>query len=484
MIKIKIVINILGVLLGINGVLMLVGLPFSIYYGSDDILAILFASGMTITTGLAMWGLTRNINTRDLGRREGYLIVTLGWVIMSFFGSLPFLFSGAIPNFTDAFFETISGYTTTGASILNNIESLPKGILLWRSMTHWIGGMGIIVLSLAILPILGVGGMQLFIAEVPGPTPDKINPRVTGTAKRLWFIYVLLTVSEIVLLMLGGLNLFDAINHAFATMATGGFSTKQDSIAFYNDNPFAQYVIMLFMYLAGVNFSLHYYALKRRFQKVWGNEEFRVYTGSILMVAISLAGGLSMTTDFSLEESFRHGLFTVLTIVTTTGFVTVDYEAWVPALTFLVFMLMFTGGSAGSTGGGIKTARIILLIKNSFIELKRLVHPRAVIPVRLNGEVIPLDVMSKVLSFFMIYMLTFIMSSFIMSCMGLDFISAMGSVITSLGNIGPGFGIVGPVSNYAEIPSLGKWFLSFLMLLGRLELFTVVILFAPAFWRK
>ncbi|HRV92656.1 MAG TPA: TrkH family potassium uptake protein [Anaerolineae bacterium] len=484
MINSKIVINVLGLLLTINGVLMLAGLPFSWYYGSNDILPIVIASAITLIFGGACWSLTLNSNRTDIGKREGYLIVTLGWVMMSLFGALPFVFSGAIPSYTDAFFETMSGYTTTGASVLNNIEEIPKGILFWRSMTHWIGGMGIIVLSLAIMPILGIGGMQLFVAEVPGPTADKIHPRVKETAKRLWFIYFLLTAIETILLMLGNMSLYDAINHSFATMATGGFSTKQLSIAYYNDQPYIQYVIMLFMYFAGANFAMHYFALKRRFDRVWHNEEFRFYTFSIIVVGLIHTAGLMVNDGLHIERAFRDSMFTTLTIVTTTGFVTADYETWAVPLLFIVFMLMFTGGSAGSTAGGIKVVRLLLIIKNSLVELKRLLHPRAIIPVRLDGRAVPSNIMTNILAFFILYLLIFVSAALIMTAIGLDFISAIGATIACLGNIGPGLGSVGPTANFAHVPGLGKWFLSFLMLLGRLELFTVLILFTSAFWRK
>lgn len=483
MINTRAVVNVLGLLLMLSGGMMLVGLPFSIYYGSDDIWALVAASGLSVVTGMIGWSFTARSDRTAIGKREGYLIVTLGWVTMSLFGALPFTLSGAIPSYTDAFFETMSGFTTTGASVLNDIESLPKGILFWRSMTHWIGGLGIIVLSLAILPILGIGGMQLFIAEVPGPTPDKIHPRVKETAKRLWIIYVLLTGAETVLLVIGGMTLFDAINHSFATLATGGFSTKQASIAHY-PSPYIQYVIALFMYLAGVNFALHYFALKRRFSKVWSNEEFKFYTGVILGATLILTVGLVVGHGLHPEQAFRDSLFTVLTIITTTGFVTADYELWAPPLTFLIFILMFIGGSAGSTGGGPKVVRILLIIKNSLVELKRLIHPRAVIPVRLDNRAIPPEIVFNVLAFFVLYMLIFILSALVMTTMGFDIPSAMSAVIATLGNIGPGLGEVGPVTNYAGIPAVGKWFLSFLMLLGRLELFTVLLLFTPAFWRK
>jgi trk system potassium uptake protein TrkH len=479
-IKFTVVINVLSLLLIISGALMLTGLPFSFYYDSNDIIPITSASSLTIGAGVAGWNLTRKSNRKEIGRKEGYLIVTAGWIVISLFGALPFVFSGAIPNYTDAFFETMSGFTNTGASVLNDIETIPKGVLFWRSMTHWIGGMGIIVLSLAILPVLGIGGMQLFIAEVPGPTPDKIHPRVKETAKRLWFIYLLLTGAETVLLMLGGMSLFDASNHAMATLATGGFSTRQVSVAAYS--PYTHYVIAVFMYLAGINFSLHYFALKRRYTKLWLDEELRAYTLIILAATVFLTGALIVTHNLGPEQAFRDSLFTVLSIMTTTGFVTADYEAWADPLVFVVFILLFIGGSAGSTGGGIKVVRYLLIGKSSFVELKRLLHPRAIVLVRLNGRAVPDAIIFNILAFAALYMLIFILSSLVMTLMGLDFISAMGAVIATLGNTGPGLGSVGPTDNYAAIPTIGKWLLSFLMLLGRLELFTVLTLFLPTFW--
>ena len=426
--------------------------------------------------------MTRKAKDSSLGKREGYVIVSMSWLVISLFGSIPFILSGAIPNFTNAFFETISGFTTTGASILNDIEVLPKGILFWRSMTHWMGGMGIIVLTLAILPFLGIGGMQLFIAEVPGPTPDKIHPRITVTAKRLWGIYVLLTAAETILLMTGGMDLFDAICHAFGTMATGGFSTQNSSIANYS--PYIQYIIILFMIFAGINFTLHYLALHGKLKTVWKNEELRYYLKLMGGVTIIIAVSLILTHGLGIEKGFRYALFQVVSITTTTGFVTTNYLNWPFFLWMILFFLMFAGGCAGSTGGSIKMVRQLLLLKNSLLELKRLIHPHAIIPVRFNGKPVSQDITSNILAFFLIYILIFSLGSVFMSLIGLEFESAVGSVAATLGNIGPAIGSVGPVSNYADIPVVGKWFLSFLMLLGRLELFTILILLSPAFWKR
>ena len=481
-INVKLILRIIGFLLMIEGAFMFLGIPFSIYYCGNGCLSLLWSGLITAGVGLALFfGFRSNLN-KNVGKREGYMIVSLTWIITSFFGALPFVLSGAIPNFTDAFFETISGFTTTGASILTDIESVPRGILFWRSTTHWIGGMGIIVLSVAILPVLGIGGMQLFVAEMPGPAPDKLHPRITQTAKRLWLIYILLTLVETILLMFGGMSLFDALCHAFGTMATGGFSTQNDSIAGYS--PYIQYIIILFMILAGINFTLHYFALLGKLRSVWANEEFRTYSYTIFGATVVITTAILLLGGENIEKVFRDTLFQVVSIITTTGYVSSDYLMWPGMLWMIIFLLMFVGGSAGSTGGGMKVIRQLLLIKNSSVELKRLLHPQAIIPVKFNGKSVPKDIFNKIMAFFLIYMMIFAAGTFVMTMLGLDFTSAIGASIASLGNIGPGLGEVGPVGNYANIPDVGKWFLSFLMLLGRLELFTVLIIFAPAFWKK
>ncbi|MCH8317438.1 MAG: TrkH family potassium uptake protein [Bacteroidetes bacterium] len=482
MLNYKVILNILGFLLILNGFLMLFALPFSLYYKSGDVSAILTSAMITALVGAVLWFSTRKNENKNIGKKEGYLIVSSGWLVISLFGALPYLISGAIPNYTDAFFESISGFTTTGASILNDIEAMPKGILFWRSMTQWIGGMGIIVLSLAILPFLGIGGMQLFVAEVTGVTTDKLHPHIKETAKRLWGIYVLLTIIQTGFLLFGGMDLYDAFSHSFTTMAIGGFSTKQASIAYYS--PFIQYVIIVFMFLAGMNFALHYFSLKLNFKKIWANEEFWFYSLIIGAFTLIVTLGLYVGKHTGLEQSFRDACFQVVSIVTTTGFVTSDHQNWGPLLGFLIFALMFIGGCAGSTAGGIKVVRHLLLWKNCIAELKRLLHPNAIIPVRLNGKAVSVQIMSNVLAFFLLYIIVFAFGCVFMSMLGLDFKSAIGSVIASLGNIGPGIGSVGPTDNYHHIPDAGKWFLSFLMILGRLELFTVLILFSRGFWRR
>jgi trk system potassium uptake protein TrkH len=482
MINKKIIIQVMGLLLLIEGVFLGISSLVSLYYNQYDFKALIITTIICFAVGISLRLLTQKAD-KNIGKREGYIIVSLVWVVFSIFGALPFVLSGAIPSFTDAFFETMSGFTTTGASILNDIESIPFGLLFWRSLTQWLGGMGIIVLSIAILPIFGIGGMQLFVAEVPGPTPDKLHPRIKETAKRLWVIYVLFTLAEVILLKIGGMNWFDAVNHSFTTMATGGYSTKQASIAHFN-SPFIDYVITLFMFIAGTNFTLSYFALHLKFGKVFKNEEFKYYLGFVLLFTVAIAFSLYHLQGFGIEKSFRDSIFQVVSIITTTGFATADYLQWSPFVIVMIFALMFFGGSAGSTGGSIKIVRVSLLLKNSYQELKRIIHPNAIIPVRMNGKSVSPAIISNILAFVVIYMLITIISTILISALGYDLQTSLGAVAATLGNIGPGIGLVGPIENYAHFPDIGKWFLSFLMLIGRLELFTVLILFSPAFWKK
>lgn len=486
----------LGMSAMLNGVFMFLALPFSFYYKEDSASGITIAGLITLVIGSTMWYLNRNA-VKSLQTRDGYLIVTLGWLMLSLTGTLPYLLTGSIPNFTNAFFETISGYSTTGASILSDIESMPKAILFWRSATHWIGGMGIIVLTVAILPLLGIGGMQLFMAESPGPSADKLHPRITETAKRLWLIYASLTLSEFVLLKIAGMTWFDALNHAMATMSTGGFSTKNASIAYWNDSPLIQYIICLFMFIAGMNFVLTYFGFKGNFRKVYDNEEFRWYFRIVLLftVIISICVIWFQDTNLSssinhpevfgdLESGFRHSLFQVLSIITTTGFVSADYTMWNALALAMIFSLFFLGGSAGSTSGGVKVVRQVIMIKHSLLEFKKQIHPNAILPVRYNGKGVNPNIVYNILSFFILYIIILLLSIMIFTLLGMDFLSAIGATISSLGNVGPGIGSVSPVDNFAHLGQAAKWFSAFLMLIGRLELFTVLILLTPYFWRK
>lgn len=479
----KLILNILGFLLFITGIFMMLGISFSIYYGDDDIPALLLSGVGTSLIGALIWFITRKTDRLKLGKREGYLIVTLGWVIMSLFGALPFVVHGSIPSYTDAFFETMSGFTTTGASILTNIEALPHGLLFWRSFTHWIGGMGIIVLSIAILPFLGIGGMQLYQAEVAGPSKDKLHPRVRETAKRLWAIYFLLTSAEVVLLLFGGMNLFDSLCHSFGTLATGGFSTRTQSIAYYN-SAFIEYVILFFMFLGGTNFTLHYFALHGKINSYFKDDEFKFYLSLIAITVISLTSYLVIANGTPIEKTFRNVAFSILSILTSTGFATADYELWAPFASTFFLILLLLGACAGSTSGGVKMVRYQLLLKNSLVEVKRLLHPNAIVPVRYNGKAVQSEIIAKVSAFVLTYLAIFALGSLLLAMTGLDLKSSMGSVAACMANIGPGLGQTGPAGNYSEITVFGKWLLSALMLLGRLELFTVLIIFTPYFWKK
>jgi trk system potassium uptake protein TrkH len=498
--NIKIILQMMGILLLFNGGFMLISALMSWYFKDGAHQGILFAGLITISIGILLRFTTKGFK-KQIKKREGYIVVTLGWITMSLSGTLPYLFTDSIILFTDAFFETMSGYTTTGASILNDIESMPKSILFWRSTTHWIGGMGIIVLAIAILPLLGVGGMQLFSAEAPGPSADKLHPRITATAKRLWFLYMGLTLIEAILLKVAGMGYFDAMNHAMSTLSTGGFSTKNASISYWNHKPLIQYIIIFFMFVAGTNFVLSYFAFKGKFSKYLHDEEFKFYSLALISITIlttiivyNYAEVSTIATDIQLiahpkifgefESSFRHSLFQVIAIITTTGFVSADFTIWSPFLTVLFFIMMFLGASAGSTAGGVKIMRHVIMIKNSFLEFKRSIHPSAIIPVRFNNKSVTRGIVFNIMAFFILYLIIFVIGSLVFSLMGIDFITSMGAAASSLGNVGPAFGDLSPVNNYSSLPLFGKWWSSILMLLGRLELFTVLIIFTPYFWKN
>ena len=482
------IINILGILQLFLAAAMLLPLPFTLFYG-EDWRPIVYSSGITAAIGFAMFKLAKF--NQDLRPKEGFAVVSLSWVALSVFGSLPYMISGAIPSFTNAFFETMSGLTTTGATILIDIEAMPKGLLMWRSLTQWIGGMGIIVLTLAILPFLGVGGMQLFKAEVPGPSADKLTPRVTQTAKVLWAVYVLLTALQTICLMLAGMNFFEALCHSFTTLASGGYSTRNGSIADFN-SPAIENIIIVFMFLAGTSFALHYRLLKGDFKAHFRSQEFVFYVAIIGLSSFFVCGHiLASMPDMAFSKALRDTVFQVISIQTSTGFGTADYELWSGHAQIILFFLMFVGGCAGSTAGGMKTVRVLLLIKFAFSEFVRLLHPQAVVNVRLGEQTVPRQVLMNLFGFFILYMGLFGIGVFVMTGLGMnaadpkeEFISAFGAVASCIGNIGPGFGCVGPTDNFAHIGGIGKWFLCFLMLLGRLEIYTVLILLAPSFWKK
>lgn len=482
--RIRVLLKVLALMAGIVSLFMIWPLVWAFKDGSGDVKAFLASMLCGFVLSGILFAAGRRARARDLGVREAFAAVTLSWIMASAVGALPYVFHGSVPTFTDGFFEAMSGFSTTGASVLADIQSNPRGILFWRDLTHWLGGMGIIVLSLAVLPFLGVGGMQLYRAEVPGPTPEKLTPRIRQTALLLWGVYLLFSLMESVLLLLGGMDLFEALTHTFGTMATGGFSPLDGSIGQYGSAYF-DWVIIVFMFLAGANFALHYLMLTGKLSAWWKDDEFRFYI-KVLAFSVGTATLLLFAsgTYETLSDSLRYGAFQVVSIVTTTGYVTADYEKWPFYIQYLLLFLMFVGGCAGSTGGGMKNIRIMLLVRQVKSELQRLLHPKAIIPIRVGKKAISSDVMSSVTAFFILYMGLFAVAALIMTALGVDVLTAIASVAATIGNIGPGLGTVGPAENYAHIPILGKWVLSLCMLLGRLEIYTVMILFLPAAWRR
>ncbi|MBU0734490.1 MAG: TrkH family potassium uptake protein [Proteobacteria bacterium] len=480
---VRVITRFIAILILFLGLSMAGPLLVSFLFRDDSTYAILLSLIITSLTGLILFVCTRHSEGKQLSHRDGVAIVTLGWVMAGLFGTLPYILSGAIPDFTDAYFESISGFTTTGASIFSDIEALPKGILFWRSLTQWLGGMGIIVLSIAILPYLGIGGMQLYKAEIPSPVVDKLKPRISETAKTLWKVYLSFTFIEAILLFSGGMSVFDAICHAFCTMPTGGFSTQNVSIAHYNSVYF-DVILMVFMLLAGINFSLHYKLIRGDLRIFGKDAECRVFLILVAVFVILITLDIYGAVYSSLLQALRHAAFQVSSIITTTGFVSADYEKWPAFSQLLLLICMFLGAMAGSTGGGMKTMRIILLIKHGYQQIFRIIHPHAVTTLKLGGRPVPEEILSSIWGFFILYLGLFVVASLIMASLGLDFISSFASVAASMGNIGPGFGEVGPIKNYFGVPIIGKWVLVLCMLLGRLEIYTVIVLFAPEYWKK
>lgn len=481
--NIRLIVHIVAILVFSLGVSMLAPIGIALYDGDGSVYPIACAMAAACAVGGLGYLRTRGRQDLHLSHRDGVLIVTCGWVLAGLVAMLPYLLTGAIPDFTDAYFESVSGFTTTGASILRDVERLPRSILFWRSQTQWLGGMGIIVLSIAILPYLGVGGMQLYKAESPSPVVDKLTPRISDTAKAIWKIYILLTLLQILLLFFGGMSVFDAVNHAFTTMPTGGFSTKNASLAHYQ-SAYIDYVVVAFMLIAGMSFSLHYKLIKGRTGRFFSDPELRAYLLIVGVFVVAVAWDIYGSLYSSAVDAFRYASFQVVSIMTTTGFATADYEKW-PAFSQLVLLLcMFIGSMAGSTGGGIKIVRLMLLVKHSYLELFRIIHPHAVTVVKLGDVPIPQTIMRGIWGFFFLYVGIFVAATLLMSYIGLDVISAVSSVATCLGNAGPGLGSVGPMDNYAAIPGIGKWILIACMLLGRLEIYTILVLLVPGFWRK
>jgi trk system potassium uptake protein len=481
-VKYKVVLNTLGTIIFFLGISMIFPLFYAFYYQETNSIYAFIAS-IIITTLSGLFLQQTFTSENGIGKKEGFAIAALGWILAAAFGTFPFLFSGTFTNFVDAYFESMSGFTTTGATVMNTIEGHPLSVLFWRDQIQWMGGMGIIVLVVAILPALGVGGMQLFRSEVPGPEPDKLKPRIKETAKLLYLVYIIISVIQVILLYFTGMSFYDALTHMFGTMCTGGFTPKNLSVGHYN-NPTFDIIIIIFMFIAGANFTLHYKVLHGDVKSLLKDREFLFYTAVIIFSTLIITTQLRVYVYNSILTALRYASFQVVSITTTTGFVTADYDQW-PALSKnILLILMFVGGCAGSTGGAIKNIRILILLKKASHEFQKILHPRVIRPIHIGDKKISDEVVSNITSFFLLYIIIFVASTLIMTTMGLDMISALSSVAATLGNVGPGLGLVGPSHTYAFIPDFGKIILSICMLLGRLEIYTVLILVVPEFWRK
>ena len=482
MINFRFIANLMGKLLLIESAFLTLCVVVALIYQEPDAMAFFYTTLITAGAGLLMAHFIK-AKDRVLAKKDGYFMVTMVWIVFSLFGCLPFILGNTIPSFANAFFETISGFTTTGSSILTNIDALPHATLFWRSLTQWLGGLGIIMLFIAILPSLGIEGRDLYVAEVTGPTHSKTSLTFTSSARQMWIIYTSLTFLQTILLMFGGMNFFDGICHSFTTMATGGFSTKQSSVAYW-DSSYIQYVIIIFMFIAGTNFGLLNAAIRGNWKKLFRDNEFKLYAAIVILASIIIGLGLYSTGWADLGKSMRDATFQVVTLMTTTGFATADYLIWPPFLCLILFLLFFIGASAGSTSGGIKVIRVYLLFKNSFIELKRIIHPNGIINVKYNNKTVHPNIMTGIMGFAILFMIIFTIGSLIMTMFTEDIITACSAVITSMSNVGPGFGSIGPMYSFAHLNDFAKLFLAFLMLVGRLEIFTVMVLFTRAFWKR
>ncbi len=459
---------------------LLTPLFIDLWYGEGQGWVYALSAGISASAGLALVALIRP--EKEIGYREGFAVVVFAWTAAGVFGALPYVFTGYL-NFVDALFEAVSGFTTTGSTVFPSLEGLPKSLHFWRALTQWLGGMGIIVLSLAVLPLLGIGGMQLYQAEMPGPTKDKLAPRIQDTARILWAVYLFLTVLEVFFLLAGGMGLYEAVCHAFTTLATGGFSTRTASVAAFH-SAYIDYVITVFMFLAGVNFTLHYRFLKGDLGAYFRNEEFRFY------VLVGFVGGfICLVFNFlahtytNIWNNLRYTLFQVWSVMTTTGYGTADFDQWHPVCRLLLLILMVFGGMAGSTGGGVKQVRFLIFFKFIRLQFRKLIHPRAVEILRYEGRRLSDDVTEAILGYMALYLLVFLGASILVTAQGLDLITAVSAVTATLNNIGPGLAKVGPTQHFGWLPSFSKLVLTFCMLAGRLELYTVAILFTPGYWR-
>lgn len=492
LIDLGLIAGVLGGLIFFLGISMLFPVGIAFIFGESSWLSFSITAMASMTTGIVLYSVFGI--SEELRMREAFLIVTLTWLLGSLIGAFPFTLSGTLSSYTDAVFESMSGFSTTGATILGGltsdgirnpeIEAIDKSLLFWRSLSHWLGGMGIIVLTLALLPLLGIGGMQLYQAESSGSTSDKITPRIQETAFLLWAIYIGMTGVQFLLLWAHpAMDWFEAVNHAFSTMATGGFSTQNTSVGAF-DSVYIDTIITIFMFLAGINFAMHYRLFTGESESFFKNREIRFYSLLILLFVLIISGGLWLLNDHSVYDSLRYGSFQVVSIVTTTGFGTDDYALWMPFTSFLLFLLFFTGGCAGSTGGGVKMIRLLIILKNIGNEFRQILHPRAILPIRVGKRIVEPAILRTILGFFVMYFIVFAAGAIIMTFLGFDLISSMGASIASLGNIGPAWGAFGPTDDYAQVPYTGKWVLILLMMIGRLELFTVLIIFTPWFWRN
>lgn len=475
------IIKVLGSLLLVESGLMIPALLVSYYNGQPDTKAFLLSILLTSIVGFIM---SKSFDyKKGIKAKEGLMIVGLGWILVSLFGSLPFVLSGSIPSFVDAFFETVSGFTTTGSTIIDNVEVLPKGILFWRSFTHWIGGMGILVFTIALIPTLGVGGFQIFKVESPGPAPDRIVPKVRDTAKVLYITYFVITILQIVFLLFGGMSLFDSTLHTFGTVGTGGFGIKNDSVGAY-DSTYIHLVIGTFMILSGVNFSLYYYLFKGKWREVVDNGELKLYLGIIIMAITLITININSTIYHNIGLSLRDSFFQVGSIITTTGYSTVNFDKWPTFSKSILFLLMFVGGSAGSTAGGMKVIRILVMLKLVKREISKIFHPRAVIPIKIGDKIVQDETVASIFSYLGLYMMIFILGTILISLEGFGFETSLTTVASAVGNIGPGFAMAGPAETYSKFSNASKLLLSLLMLLGRLEFFTIIALLAPTTWKK
>ena len=479
----KLIFRIVGILLFIEAVFLLGSIGVSLYYGEETMKPLLYSLGIMTFAGTVLVALCKG-GERNISRKDGYIVVTLCWVVFSLFGTLPYILTGSIPAFTDAFYETMSGFTTTGATILQDIEALPKSILFWRMMTHWVGGLGIVFFTVAVFPMFGLNDINLFSAESVGPIRSKLHPRISVTARWILTIYIALTIVCTLSLRVAGMGWFDAVCHSMSTIATGGFSTKQASIAAFN-SPAIEYVLTFFMFVSGVNLSLLYLAIfKVRPMTLLRDTEFKTYFMIAATFSVVIGVGLFFTSDLGVEGSLRASLFQVVSLQTTTGFATVNYAVWMPLLWLLLCALMFIGACSGSTSGAMKCARISILYKVMWNEFKRIVHPNAVIPVRMTGRIIPSAIQSAILAYTVIYIFMLVAGLFVNMAFGVDFLDAFSLSVASVGNVGPALGNYGPMDSFATLPSVVKWFSAFQMLVGRLEFFAVLLLLTPVFWKN